>query len=321
MEDSPSSSDSTLVATSSTTSSTMNSGETSSPSQFILDQATKQQKPNPEYQIWNRQDQLLSAWLQSSLSESTMILIVGLTTSREIWQTLKITFASYRISNDDQILHILSGLGSDYDAVMVTITSQSDSWRLQDVYSLLLGFEARLESLRFSSINTEGSQPSANQVSQTSHPYTNRGRGNNQHYRGGRGNFRGRGRGRENKTICQVCGGPGHTADKCWHRFDHNYGPPNHQQQTSQQGQSHQVPFQNPALHMARVPPTYAPSESSYENIWYPDSGATNHVSNNLANLNTASEYQGGNRLQMGNGTGVDIAHIGHQANPSQGHS
>ncbi|KAH6811921.1 hypothetical protein C2S51_025683 [Perilla frutescens var. frutescens] len=65
------------------------SNETSPPSQFIVDETTQQQKPNPEFQTWSRQDQLLSAWIQSSLTESIMILIVGLSSTAEIWNALE----------------------------------------------------------------------------------------------------------------------------------------------------------------------------------------------------------------------------------------
>lgn len=44
---------------------------------------------------------------------------------------------------------------------------------------------------------------------------------------------------------------------------------------------------------------------------WYPDSGATHHVSSDLSNLTTSSEYFGGNTLHLGNYYGLPIAHIG----------
>ncbi|KAH6820218.1 hypothetical protein C2S53_003454 [Perilla frutescens var. hirtella] len=44
---------------------------------------------------------------------------------------------------------------------------------------------------------------------------------------------------------------------------------------------------------------------------WYPDSGATNHITYDLGNLNMAGDYQGGEELQVGNGTGSS-----HQGNP-----
>lgn len=57
------------------------------------------------------------------------------------------------------------------------------------------------------------------------------------------------------------------------------------------------------------------PTEYNYDGScttsWYPDSGATNHISNDLSNLNTSVEYNGGTSLQLGNGQGINISHIG----------
>ena len=51
---------------------------------------------------------------------------------------------------------------------------------------------------------------------------THHGRGyNNQRGRGRTGYGRGNGNGRRvNRPICQLCGRTGHTAPKCYHRFD-----------------------------------------------------------------------------------------------------
>lgn len=45
--------------------------------------------------------------------------------------------------------------------------------------------------------------------------------------------------------------------------------------------------------------------------FWFPDSGATNHVTNDLLNLNLSSEYSGGKKLALGDGFEMNIAHIG----------
>ena len=45
---------------------------------------------------------------------------------------------------------------------------------------------------------------------------------------------------------------------------------------------------------------------------WYPNSSATHHITSDLANLNMrAEEYIGLGQIKMGNGTGLDIKHIG----------
>ena len=74
--------------------------------------------------------------------------------------------AGCRISDDDQILYILGGLGHEYDPVMVSITSRIDPWKVQEVRTILLSYETRLEGDKQSSVNLEGSQPSLNLVHQ-----------------------------------------------------------------------------------------------------------------------------------------------------------
>ena len=182
------------------------------PSPFLTtddDDASKQ--PNPAYLAWHRQDQLLSAWIQGSLSESSMILVVGLSTSKDIWQAIESSYASQskakimqyklqlqtikrhnlpmndylnkvksccdilssagcHVSPEDHILYLLAGLDPEYDPVMVTITSRTESWSVPDVTALLLSFESRLETARLSSFNTDGSQPLANFVHAGSGP-------------------------------------------------------------------------------------------------------------------------------------------------------
>ena len=44
---------------------------------------------------------------------------------------------------------------------------------------------------------------------------------------------------------------------------------------------------------------------------WFLDSGATNHVINDLSNLNFGFEYHGRNKIHMGNSVGLMIAHSG----------
>ena len=44
----------------------------------------------------------------------------------------------------------------------------------------------------------------------------------------------------------------------------------------------------------------------------YPDSGATHHLTANLAKLNVrANEYQDSNQIRIGNGLGLSVKHIG----------
>ena len=51
-------------------------------------------RPNPAFLAWRRQDQLLASWIQSSLTENIMVLIVGMDTTHQIWKALETNFAN-----------------------------------------------------------------------------------------------------------------------------------------------------------------------------------------------------------------------------------
>jgi len=44
---------------------------------------------------------------------------------------------------------------------------------------------------------------------------------------------------------------------------------------------------------------------------WYLDSGATHHLTNNMANMHVRDEFNGNDKLIIGNGKGLSITHIG----------
>ena len=60
-----------------------------------------------------------------------------------------------------------------------------------------------------------------------------------------------------------------------------------------------------------------ASAEGQSSNAWYLDSGATNHVTNAIGNMNLNSEYQGKDKLTVGNGNKLHISHIGHSMLPT----
>nr|KYP52466.1 Retrovirus-related Pol polyprotein from transposon TNT 1-94 [Cajanus cajan]KYP52509.1 Retrovirus-related Pol polyprotein from transposon TNT 1-94 [Cajanus cajan]KYP52511.1 Retrovirus-related Pol polyprotein from transposon TNT 1-94 [Cajanus cajan] len=48
------------------------------------------------------------------------------------------------------------------------------------------------------------------------------------------------------------------------------------------------------------------------DDMWYPDSGASNHLTNDISYLSTKQEYQGKQRVLVGDGNSLLISHIGH---------
>jgi hypothetical protein len=87
--------------------------------------------------------------------------------------------------------------------------------------------------------------------------------------------------------LCQVCFNLGHTADRCWHRFDENYVPD--------------------AKLVAAATNSY-----TIDTNWYTDTSATHHIMGELEKLPFRNKYHGGDQIHTADGAGMDISHIGH---------
>jgi hypothetical protein len=47
---------------------------------------------------------------------------------------------------------------------------------------------------------------------------------------------------------------------------------------------------------------------------WYSDTGATDHITSDLDHLSFHERYHGNDNVQVGNGAGLRIEHIGHSS-------
>jgi hypothetical protein len=85
----------------------------------------------------------------------------------------------------------------------------------------------------------------------------------------------------------QVCHKIGHTADRCWYRYEEDYVPE----------QCHNT----------------AAATSSYtmDLNWYADSGATDHITSELDKLAIGDKYNGGERIDTTSGAGMENSHTG----------
>jgi len=93
-------------------------------------------------------------------------------------------------------------------------------------------------------------------------------------------------RNRGSNSCCQLCQNFGHTAPQCSHLQQRGYG------------QQHSA---NLALH-----------NSTGTADWFPDTGANQHVTPDLATLTASEPYNGNDNLHVGDGKGLSISHIGH---------
>ncbi|KAI9201691.1 hypothetical protein LWI28_027488 [Acer negundo] len=129
----------------------------------------------------------------------------------------------HQLSDDDQISNITNGLGSEYESVVVSITSRVEPYTVSEASALLLAHEKRIEAY---TLNPDGSSPIANLAFNTpqkkqhasgSQTHKSNQYQNHQNFYGSRGRGRGRsngGRWSNNKPQCQLCGKFGHTIHK-----------------------------------------------------------------------------------------------------------
>ncbi|TXG63472.1 hypothetical protein EZV62_010466 [Acer yangbiense] len=157
------------------------------------------------------------------------------------------------VNEDEQLMGITEGLGPEYEAMTVQITSRVEPFIVSEATALLLAHEKRIESY---AINIDGSTSFANLA------------------------FHGQQKDLEDKILKNQAGN---------NQMSAMFAAPNNQMSAM-----------------------FAAPDGQLEGVWFPDLVATNHVINELGNLNIGAEYNGGNKLFMGNGIGLTIFHIGH---------
>jgi hypothetical protein len=228
----------------------------------------------------------------------------GNTSITEYFQTIKtlsdtLAAAGQPLNDFESVSFLLKGLGSEYDPFVTSVTTRVDPLSIDELYGLLLAHEMRLEQ-QVPTLDIQ--QPVANLSSRApmARGRGSRGRGSRPYHRGGRGSFNNnRGRGSyfsqdaasSSRPTCQICGKLGHTALRCYQR-----------QESSSFSDS---PQPSPQAY-------YSSPMLPAEDTWYPDTGATHHITNDLQNLNLShEEYTGQDQIRVGDGTGLPISHTG----------
>jgi len=147
----------------------------------------------------------------------------------------------------------------------------------------------------------------------------------------GRRNGHGRGRGRFGNVQCQVCFKFGHLASMCYHRFDQQYQVPiPHDFQgyargpygITSQGGAPLYGYTNPLIRpqfpspirpQANLQPNamLANSFPSFNNAWFPDFGASLHVTNSSQNIQQQVPFERPDQIFIGNGQCLKILSSG----------
>ncbi|CAF1744189.1 unnamed protein product, partial [Brassica napus] len=210
------------------------------------------------------------------------------------------------ITEQEMIYGALSGLGKEYESICTVIEHSMDSvpqMSFEDAVFKLVVFDDKLQKFN------QAPEVNPHLAFHTGRGYNTRGRGSYNYHGGYRGrsnnnSYSTRGRGFQqqfsggsvsnatSRPTCKICGRFGHTADRCYNRFDQDYRTPDNI---------------HTALSTMRV--SHQHSQSGHE--WYPDSAATTHITNNSDQLQSSEPYLGNDQVIVGNGDFLPITHVG----------
>ncbi|PNX93512.1 histone deacetylase, partial [Trifolium pratense] len=234
------------------------------------------------------------------------------------------------VSEQEQVDAILEGLPEEFNPFVMMVYSRFETPTVEDVEALLLLQEVQFDKFRQELANPSVSANVAHketkvnnsemdaedQESGTEHYNVTASRGR------GRGKGKGKGRGKApfvpntGKVQCQICGKSNHDAANCWFRYDPPNSRPNARGHNAgfTSRQPHYNPYPRPSAHLA-IPQYYNPipdMDTVSTASWYPDSGASHHLTFNPNNFAYRVPYQGQDQVSMGNGQGVSIQSLGH---------
>ncbi|KAF7811615.1 Retrovirus-related Pol polyprotein from transposon TNT 1-94 [Senna tora] len=108
------------------------------------------------------------------------------------------------------------------------------------------------------------------------------------------------------KPQCQVCGRMGHIGVNCYNRFNQSFTEATLVQFISQNQNS-----QNKQNGGVSAEALLATPETLNDDAWFADNDASNHLTNDVSNLQVKQSYDGGEQVHIANGSGSDIVHIG----------
>ncbi|KAJ4755031.1 hypothetical protein LUZ62_089436 [Rhynchospora pubera] len=240
----------------------------------------------------------------------------------------ELAFIGAPVSDQDLVLAVLGGLNPDYNSFVIAVNSRQDPMSFLEVQSLLLSHESLLQTQQAPAASLPSpANPTAFYAANFSYrPPNNQNRNSRSSKPRGafsrppHNAFRPRvpnsapllptpsgfpgtrpDTGTNSSETCQICYKRGHLARACWWRCDMRYTddvPPS---------SAPPPPSVNPQAHVAHT----AAVSNSNATEWYIDSGATHHVTSDLNNLSSFVPYEGLDRLQIGDGKGMNILHIG----------
>ncbi|KAK1667332.1 hypothetical protein QYE76_055491 [Lolium multiflorum] len=203
--------------------------------------------------------------------------------------------------------YVLDGLDEEYDGLVEAVRGHDPPMPVHDLFSRVLQTEQRMSNRRSElgdgvhsahAVKTgRGSRPggtayqppsSPSGFSPSSAPRPNY----SPSPTGGSGGGRSGGNG--NRPLCQLCGELGHVSSTCFKRFQKGYlGIGNDGRFTARQ------------LSMANHVSGGRPQTPPVDTAWYMDTGATDHLTNELGKLQVKEPYHGKEKVYTADGSGT----------------
>lgn len=125
---------------------------------------------------------------------------------------------------------------------------------------------------------------------------------------------------------------------QCYYRYDQSFSGPSQLVQGSHEVQGHLAEFGDDQLDDVQYnfgsdsaytfdqqdwspAAMLATPESVVDSNWYPDSGATHHITSSEGNLAHSNEFTGSEKVLLGNGMGLQISNIGRSSFTTKSHN
>ncbi|XP_020972556.1 uncharacterized protein LOC110269211 [Arachis ipaensis] len=248
-------------------------------------------------------DSNLCSWFFASVDGSFKNQIVHYKSAIQIWDKLHQIFAETTKSKIKQLRTQLKNVKKNpltINQYLATIKKLVDSltalgydtklelFTIGEVETLLISHEETLKKFKQLSIGLAQAQLAQSKFSNPR--FAGRTSGGRRGARGGRFACSGRNSWQStNRLYFQVCNRPGHSALQCFYRFDQAYN--GYSSNSANAGSSNPPPPPSSSFYQ---PQSYLTSTSSAaDTAWYPDTGASHHLTHNSSNLISSAEYTG----------------------------
>ncbi|XP_010495533.1 PREDICTED: uncharacterized protein LOC104772640 [Camelina sativa] len=281
------------------------------------------EEPNPEFVKWVRNDQLVMAWIFGSLMEPALRAVYGMQSVYEVWNALakklnrvsttrkfelqnrlrdclkigrtmeeylselkqiydQLDSIGFPMNDIEKIHGLLTGLGKEYESVTTVIEHSMDSVPgpcYEDVVFKVISFDDKLKTYNTAHVVSphlafQTEKATSIEVVQTPEEVVQDLEAATE-------------AGEITLPEVEICGKYGHSAFKCYNRYNES--------------------LPEPELPVALAAMRISDGEQHTGTEWLPDSGSIAHITNSTTNLQQAQTYQGHDSVMVGNGEFLPI--------------